>query len=376
MFKSLWLKNFRNFDEAVISFSPKVNIFIGKNGQGKTNLIEALMLLTQGESFRYSENINFIKHGHQNAFLKTKIQHADLDYDLQLEILKSRKHHNLNSKRTTLSTLIQKFPCVIFSPESLSAIKEGADFRRQLIDELTTRLNPSMADVLAEFRKTLRTRNKVLKNHLEGVSTTHETEQLLDSIGPGFINLATKISFARAQSIRSIARDFNEIMGSISGNKNVEISVEFVSSSQNILDWDEEKMRFLLQNRQMELRSAELSSGLSLVGPHKQDITFLYNGNNSRFYCSQGQQRALILSFKMAQIVYHRRVHGAYPVLLLDDVLSELDLDKREALLSFLGKIDSQIFITTTDLSLPSDLNSKDCSVIGVSEGRVVSEGM
>lgn len=101
-----------------------------------------------------------------------------------------------------------------------------------------------------------------------------------------------------------------------------------------------------------ELKDAEIAYGSSLVGPQKHDVTFLYNQNDSRFYCSQGQQRAMILSFKMAQIVYHRKAFGVYPILMLDDVLSELDLAKREKLILFLKDIDTQIFLTTTDLNV------------------------
>ncbi|MBO9668387.1 MAG: DNA replication and repair protein RecF, partial [Bdellovibrio sp.] len=117
---------------------------------------------------------------------------------------------------------------------------------------------------------------------------------------------------------------------------------------------------------------AELSSGTSLVGPHKHDIVFLYGGKDSRFFCSQGQQRAIILSFKMAQIVYHRKAHGTYPVLMLDDVLSELDKAKRDALITFLHEINTQIFVTTTDFTLPESFSLDQLSVVRIKDGQIL----
>lgn len=125
----------------------------------------------------------------------------------------------------------------------------------------------------------------------------------------------------------------------------------------------------MIQKRSLELRTAELQSGTSLIGPHKHDIKFLYGQNDSRFYCSQGQQRAIILSFKMAQIVYHRKAHGIYPVLMLDDVLSELDKTKRDALITFLHEIKTQIFVTTTDFELPTSFTLDQTQVFQVQNG-------
>ena len=114
-----------------------------------------------------------------------------------------------------------------------------------------------------------------------------------------------------------------------------------------------------------------MQSGVSLVGPQKHDVIFLYNGNDSRFYCSQGQQRSIILAFKMAQIVYHHKVHGFYPVLLLDDVLSELDLNKQESLISTLNQTKTQTFVTTTDVSLISKLSLSNARVFNIRNGQI-----
>ena len=176
-----------------------------------------------------------------------------------------------------------------------------------------------------------------------------------------------------AQRIEALARikgDLNDNMQYIS-QTNVEIFVDYVASDESFLGFSRSEIVEKLKKRASELRSAEVSSGSSLVGPHKHDILFLYNQKDSRFFCSQGQQRAIILSFKMAQIVYHRRVHGTYPILLLDDVLSELDSEKRFRLVEFLEKLETQIFITSTEIDSVENLNKENVKIKYLDNGII-----
>ncbi len=371
MIKSIQLYNFRNFSEATIAFGPKINIFLGKNGQGKTNILEAISVLTSGSSFRYAENENFILDGKSEASIRGKYVNDGLDYDLQVSILKSRKNHILNEKRVNAVSAVQLFPQVIFSPESLASIKEGADQRRQLVDELLVTMNPNFAKLISDFRHALKTRNKILKNYSIGDVNRTETENLLESINPSFLKLAADLTSQRINALLLLLPEISNAMRYISNDQSVEISVEYVISGANALNFSTEQVSKSLISRASELRDAELASGSSLVGPQKHDLLFLYNQKDSRFYCSQGQQRALILAFKMAQIVYHKRSRNFYPTLMLDDVLSELDVEKRNSLIRFLSDINAQIFITTTDFTLPDSLRSEDCAVIQVREGKI-----
>jgi DNA replication and repair protein RecF len=208
---------------------------------------------------------------------------------------------------------------------------------------------------------------------LEGLQDRQVTLQLLESINPTFLRLATDLTFARISALNGLAKEFNNAMQYISKNDSTEISVDYVISSENGMSYSSEKVNNALQNRMSELQDAELSTGSSLVGPHKHDIVFLYGQKDSRFYCSQGQQRAIILSFKIAQIVYHRKAHGTYPVLMLDDVLSELDKAKRDALITFLHEINTQIFVTTTDFTLPDSFKLDQMSVITIKDGHILN---
>ncbi len=371
MIKELKIRNFRNIAEARLQFSPRVNIFLGQNGQGKTNILESIYLLCSGTSFRYAENSNFIKTGSSESLLFAKAELNQLDFELGLQILKSKKTHLINNKKTSAVEVVKRFPCVIFSPESLTSIKEGDDERRQLVDDLLMSIKPLNVDLISQFRKTLKTRNKILKNFLNAETSKVETENLLESINPIFLKQAAELCSQRVQALQALKPFINSAMQYISQDKNVDISVEYVISSETATNWEQNQITEKLISRMKQLHDAELASGVSLVGPQKHEIVFLYNQNNSRFYCSQGQQRALILSFKMAQIVYHRNLHGAYPFLLLDDVLSELDAEKRASLIQFLSEINAQIFVTTTDLSLPLSMKSENCTVLNIRDGQI-----
>ncbi|MGE3760248.1 MAG: DNA replication/repair protein RecF, partial [Pseudobdellovibrionaceae bacterium] len=321
-FLSAELKNFRNFKEVRVDFSTGLNVFLGANGQGKTNFLEALYFLTRGTTFRYGQNVNLIRLGSQASMVNARAKEKDLLYDLSITLEGSRKTHSINEKKVATTKIAQKFGNVLFSPESLSSIKEGSEQRRILLDELLMNFSSANVDLIAEFKKALRTRNRLLKNHAEGLATKHQTMALLEALEPSYLKLAGDLCNARIFALRQILPEFSKAMSFINQNS-VDISVEYVISDQNAISWDQKMVIDALQKRIQQLRDAELDSGASLVGPQKHDVKFLYNQNDSRIFCSQGQQRALILSFKMAQIVYHRTVHGIYPVLMLDDVLSE-----------------------------------------------------
>jgi DNA replication and repair protein RecF len=373
VFKEIYLRNYRNFSELSAQFSPRMNFFIGDNGQGKTNLLEAMYLFSDGDSFRYGDNAVLIKNGENESYLRLLAVSKGLQYELTGQIQKSKKTFFANEKKITGAELRKRFTSILFSPESLASIKEGADYRRDLVDNLLVSIEPTNADLLSEYKRALKTRNKIFKDHLDGLSPKNETLALLESLEPSFLRLATQVTMARMAALKAILPEFNAAMQDISCEKSVDISVEYVISGQNALEKSLEEVDAILHKRLMELRDAEVATGASLVGPQKHDIIFLYGQKDSRFYCSQGQQRAIILSFKMAQIVYHRRVHGFYPALMLDDVLSELDEGKKSALINFLHEINTQIFITSTDLTLPRNFALENISVMTVKNGALTN---
>lgn len=363
---------FRNFHDIELDLSPKINFFIGDNGHGKSNLLEALYLMCSGETFRHGDNNTLVLSGQNEALVQANINLNNLDFETKLKISNSKKSFLINEKKSSAAELKKKFMSVIFSPESLSSIKESAEERRYLVDELIVSFDTNNADLVSNYKKILKTRNRVLKNFVDKVQSEQETRALLESLQSSYVRQGAKLAYERIKALKGILSDFNNAMQYISRMPGVDISVEYLISERDFLDSSLEELENTLQKRSEELRSAELSVGNSLVGPQKHEIRFLYDQKDSRFYCSQGQQRAIILSFKIAQIVYHRKIHGIYPVLMLDDVLSELDENKKNALIAFLHEVQTQIFVTSTDVQLPDNFSLDRSKVVKILSGKIV----
>ncbi len=368
--------NYRNYEHLKLPLTLGVNVFFGDNGQGKTNLIEAIHFLTKGESFRPGTGDVFISERNplSPAVIRGEIQSTDWNNRVRLTFQNNRKNLFLDEKRTSAPELVRRFPLVLFSPESLHAVKAGPESRRDLIDDFLASFKLSNGRILADFKKTLRHRNRLLKDIKTGKLPEESGRDVLSSMNPIFLRQAAELSYARIEALQGLLPFINQSMREILKIENVDISVDYLISSESALDWQLPEIHNALQNRLKELSQREIESGGTLIGPHKHDIRFLFNGNDARYYCSQGQQRALILSFKMAQIMYHYRVYQTHPVLLLDDVLSELDFDKRANLIDFLKRINTQIFITTTELAFPYDFGDRDIKLFKIENGSVESK--
>lgn len=374
--KRLRATNFRNYSQLDVSLNSGVNILLGENGQGKTNFLEAIFITSKGSSFRPGTSTNWIHTGNNIgasvvAYMKKQ---NNFKHELKLALEGNRKVFFVDNKKATRSKILKEFPCVLFSPESLSVVKSGPEARRELIDDFLISHTPSSLDFIEAFGRILRSRNRLLRDTKRGLLTNKlEINQVLDSLDPKFIETATQFTEARLTAIRAIQPDLNEMLKRLFPLPgNVDISVDYLISGESAQNWNTEQIKQAIECRLKSLRYAELESGVSLVGPQKHDIRFLFSGQDARYFCSQGQQRAIILSFKMAQIMYHYRVHHEYPILLLDDVLSELDQERRTNLIEALKSIESQIIVTTTDLSFSRDFGGSELMVYRVKKGTIL----
>ena len=367
--KSIRFYNFRNIEETQINLLPGLNILVGNNGQGKTNFIEGVCLCLSGESFRYGDNANFTRSGESQTAVSLTLEGLDA-VDLRFTLENGRKNHWLNGKKITSHRLASQHPVVLFSPESLATVKEGSSERRDLIDHfLFSCPDLNYQNLFDQYQKVLKSRNRVLKSFAEQQNNKEHLLQLLESYNPKLLDLATEVTFHRIQGLIHISEDLNKIAKDLYPIP-VDISVDYLISDKNALHYSKEQILLMMKNRLSELKTAEIAMGHSLVGPQKHDIRFLINNKDSRTFCSQGQQRALILAFKLAQLMYHRRVYRVVPVLFLDDVLSELDGQTRANLVKLLNVTEGQIFITTTDKYLCRDLTSETQRYISVENGK------
>lgn len=376
--KQLKLRDFRNYKELNLEIPPGVVVFVGDNGQGKTNLIEAIYLIARGESFRAGTADTYVRQTQSAtapvSAVKAVIDKNGMTDEIQWNSKLGQKRLELNGKKTSGLYLSREFPVVLFSPESLAAIKEGPEFRRQLVDEVLLTHSATAVEVLKEFRKALRTRNRILKDHRSGKSTRPASLRLLESLDGVFFPLAVELSLLRLQALKALSPDLIEAFRFVLSSP-ASVEIDYLISGRNATDWNRSEIMDAMHQRGLELRTQELETGVTLVGPHRHDIRFLFAGKDSRYFCSQGQQRALILSYKMAQIMYHQRTHQVCPFLLLDDVLSELDPDRRTNLVRFLKEAiqtPSQIFLTTTDSAL-LDFGDTNLSVFRIEDGVIAS---
>jgi len=376
--ESLRLLNFRNYSDLKVEFNPKVNILVGANGQGKTNLLEAVQLMCTGESFRPSTNTDYIStqlSKGEHSLINSKLIHKNISKTIEQRHYADKKESFLNNKKVSSEQLKKLFNTVVFTPDSLNVVKMGPGERRQMLDAFLASMEPTIISLIMDFQKCLKTRNRLLKNYTEGITSLSETTELLDSLNPIYMPQAALLSYQRILGARALIQNAKTLFQDIIGDQNVDITVDYVVSGQSAIDWSENQVYDALNLRLRELQGAELSAGQSLVGPHKHDVRFMFNGQDARFYCSQGQQRAIILAFKIAQIFVHYEKQGEFPVLILDDVFSELDAQKRQSLLKILSQIQAQIFITTTELEMQNSFTQKEQTTFYVDKGNLKTSG-
>ena len=368
------LKNFRNISDAEIVPHKGLNIFVGENAQGKTSLIEAVYLLSTLRSFRTGRLNDLIQNAapeegriavcHGTVAADNKFS----DYTLKVRVGPHDRKIMVNEKSTTSSKFIGNLRTVLFSPESLSAIKGGPDQRRDLIDQAAFQILPNTSKIQRDFTHSLRQRNALLKQIRDQQISVVNGRQMLEGIDQYYLGAATGLIFNRLLFLSELKPFFDEALGQITGNQN-NIEVRYQSAETPWIQGEEHEIKSRLRDELFNStrRVAEESLGTTLTGPHRHDISILFNGNDSRFFCSQGQQRALILAFKIAEIMYHRRAFDSYPLLLLDDVLSEFDEKRRNFLIDFLRRNEAQTFLTTTDQTqaLPGS------SLFKVKEGKI-----
>lgn len=357
---NLKLNNFRNINKLELDFKNQVNVFLGKNGQGKTNIVESLYYLARAKSFRTAKTLHLINDSQSSSELEINFENDHLNWELKGRIEKEKKYFLLNEKKVTPVNILKKFPIVFFSPESLASIKEGPEYRRNLLDETIILEKHESLEVLFEFKKILNSRNKLLKDILAKKIDKKEGFNILESMNPLFSARSIELTKLRLKTVERILPIFKNCFMELTCS-NVEITVDCG-------DFELEEKSFL--KKLNDAASKEMVLGFSIMGPHKHDIKFLYNGKDSRFFSSQGQQRCLILAFKFSQIMYHKMVYDYYPIMILDDVFSELDRDKRKYLINFLKQSEAQAFLTTTDFE-SLEARNIDTFVFQIEEGAV-----
>ena len=353
----LQLKNFRNYDNLDLNFNKKINIFIGNNAQGKTNILESIYVLSLTKSHRTNKDLYLIK---QNS-LFTKIIGTINDED---KINKYEVLINENGKRVSIndkplkkvSEYLSKINAIMFCPDDLEIIKGSPQERRFFFNISISGFNNNYVRYLNEYNKILKTRNEYLKNY-EIVNKDY-----LDVLTNKLIDLNIYIYNERKKYVETINKYLKDIYKDITGKENIILKYD------SFMDNDD---RNELEDKFNMVYNNELFQKVTLLGIHKDDFSIFIDDVKINNYGSQGQHRIAILCLKLAEIKIYEEEYNKKPILLLDDIFSELDSTKKTNIIKFI-KNDLQVFITSTDLNNIDKKIIKEADIYKIDNGKVV----
>ena len=349
------IKNFRNYYEQEIDLNENINIFYGENAQGKTNIIEAIFLCSMGKSFRAKKDKEMINLNSENASIEIEYQKTDRDGKIKINI-GNKKSVSVNGvKIKKLSELLGNINVVIFTPDDINILKGGPSNRRRFLDIMISQLRPNYMYNLNLYLKTLEQRN----NYLRQIREQNKDESLLDIWDEKISEYAINIYNYRKEFIEKIKNKIKNIHSEITDKKE-EIEIEYISECKS----KEEYLRLLKQRRKLDI-----IKGFTTKGGHRDDFMIYINKKELDIYVSQGQHITAILSLKLSELNIVYDEIGEYPILLLDDFMSELDAKRRN---HFLEKIrNTQVIITCTE---KINVENKKILIYNVTNGKVTKE--
>ena len=351
--KKIKIKNFRNYKEEEINLEKNINIFYGENAQGKTNIIESIFLCSFGKSFRAKKDIEMIKLNEENAIVEIEYEKSDREGKIKIE-LGNKKNIYLNGiKIKKLSELLGNLNIVIFTPDDINILKGGPQNRRRFLDIMISQLRPNYMHILNLYLKTIEQRNKYLRQ----IKEENRDENLIEIWDEKLAEYAIKICEYREEFLNKIIEKIKKIHKNITNGKE-EIKLEYITECK-----DKEKYLKILKER----RKLDIIKGFTTKGVHRDDFVIYINKKEINIYGSQGQNRTAMLSLKLAELQVINDEIGEYPILLLDDFMSELDKNRRK---NFLENIENtQVIITGTE---KLDIENLKYLEYNVSNGQVI----
>lgn len=363
--KKIRISSFRNIDEAELSPGDRFNIIVGKNAQGKTNILESIYLLGTMKSFRMARNTDLIKTGSPCSHLKGWVDRDGITREVFLSIEQTGKKARVDNK--SVSKPSDFFGCinmVVFSPEDIAMVRGLPELRRRYLDRAVFGGDIRYLAIHQEFYKVLKNRNSLLKN---GITAGLDvwTEKLAE--------VGSRMIFVRSSYVREISQLLTEFYATIAGScEQAAICYRSGAGGKKGSCCTIDEARAGLLETYDENLQEELRRGTTLTGPHRDDIELSLDGKVLKIHGSQGEQRSFVLALKMAEIEYIKRRYGSPPVLLLDDMTSELDGDRNRNFMEFLIRQDMQVFITTTSMENLGLTGKNNYTVYAVHGGKIV----
>lgn len=360
------LINFRNYEKLDISLNKNMNIFIGSNAQGKTNILESIVMLALTKSHRSGNEENIIKFGKKKAKIKGKIKNGKFVKELEVDLEVGNKKLLINKTNIQKnSDYISNLNIISFTPNDLEIIKGSPSIRRNILNIQLSQLSKRYLNTYNEYNKLLRTRNEYLKLLL---TNSIADKKYLDIITDKLIDKAILIYQQRKEYIDFVNQQISIIYNDIAGEDGLYINY---LPNINIVDYDDEKLKIFMKKIFDDNYKKELNYGMTLFGPHRDDFSFMLNDSDLKLFGSQGQQKLSVLCYKLSEINIFEEICKTKPVLLLDDVFSELDIKKRNKLLKYVS-CDIQSIITTTDLKNIQKKYLSNAFIFEVENGKIV----
>lgn len=354
----IYAVNFRNYSSCNLDFSSMINVFYGQNAQGKTNILEAIFYSSFGMSHRTFTEDDLLKISCKEMAVGVEYESFSGVHDIKIkkyqQLGRNKKEIFLDGTKVRPKEHYGSLNVVMFSPEDLQLVKGEPSLRRRFFDMQIAQTDPIYYDLLVKYNRVLQQRNKLLKE----IRDNGGANQQLEPWNKEFIVLATAIAKKRQLALEKLQAIAGEIYASITGNKEtLTIKYELKANNGELLypESDFSAWEMFYTNKLKERERIDILRGNTGIGPHRDDIVLLLNDMSLKSFGSQGQQRSGALALKLSQLEYVRREIGEFPVLLLDDVMSELDNNRRAQLLLFIdGRV--QTFITVNDRELIPEL--------------------
>ena len=363
----LQLKNYRNYDNLSIDLSPGLNVFIGNNAQGKSNILESIFVLALTKSYMNVKDQFLIKDDEEYSYIKASFSKDTDDIETQLEVIITNTSKKLKVNSCEIkkySDYISRVKVLIFSPYNVNFVKDGPNVRRKSINMDISQFSSNYVKLLQNYNAILKMRNQFLKS----VDFLKEYNRFyFDVLTERFCSMAVDIVLERSKFITKINQFLSQIYYEIMDYDG--LSLKYISNVE-IFDKREEMVEKLL----LKVRSVfekEKAYGVTLLGPHRDDFSFFFEEKELAVYGSQGQIRAAILALKLSEVLIFKEKDCDYPILLLDDIFSELDVDKRNRLVKYILD-DVQTIITTTDIEMIDKSLADKAKIFVVDDGKVM----
>ena len=365
---NLQLQNFRNYESVQLEFTDGVHVFIGENAQGKTNLMESIYALAMTKSHRTTNDKELIGWNKEFATIKGTVEKTTTKTNLELQFSKKGKIAKVNYlEQKRLSSYLGNLNVILFAPENLTLVKGSPQNRRKFVDMELGQMSSLYLYDLVEYNRVLKQRNTYLK---QLAIKKKQPDEYLDVLSEMLSELASKIVFHRLDFMKQLEALAIPIHDQLSlGREKFSVSYQATIPLEDGLTPSQMKEIYMNQFKKNQTREADQAT--TLIGPHRDDLIFYLNEVPVQTYGSQGQQRSTVLSLKLAEIELMKLSTGEYPLLLLDDVLSELDDDRQTHLIKAIeNKV--QTFITTTSLDWIKQQFINEPVVIPIEKGTIL----